>query len=1174
MKTIHNIPTNSASKNWLQIAVFLIGFVFLSGSTFAQFTLNGSTLNSGDYTCGTSTISQSSGFVNNNVYTLTVCAAPGELVVIELGTIVLANSGGDNNDDEFYITDTGTLNYTDGPGSTGTSNQTVTGTVPGGCVTITLECESTGTAQINAIISCITGPDAGSDQSPGDCSTSTTLAGNDLSAGTGGVWTVSPAGPSITTPTSPTSGVTGMTAGTSYTFTWSGNGSSSDMVFNSAGPGCAVYCTDPTPYTNGSDGYISNVNINSGALSQTSTWGDGLGAGYTNNTSCVSVVQGEPFTIDITYTATSGFNEFFIAWIDWDGDGIFDTDEEYDLGSTNTSTTFNMIETVPCGSGLGSIRIRIAMQYNSAPLPCSSPTIYGEVEDFCFTITAAPTPIASTSFPIVLPCTSYATLDASFSSSTTGFWSIVSGSGTFADITDQTTTIDGLLNGTTVVQWTATEICGTDVSQETIFISGLPDEIVYAGADQSQCSITSTVLEGSSPSPFTGAGAWTVSPAGPTFDDATDPSATISGLVTGNTYTLTWSVTTSSCNVLSDEMLIIVGSTPPPADAGSALAGCPESINMAAVLPAGFAGIWSQAAAVPATATISDINDPNALMYGMTATGTYTYTWTISGGGCTGSTFADVDVVISNCQTPAPIGGTYTGCNFLFTDDGGTAGNYSDGMSQAASTTVFCADDPADFVSMEFTAFDLAPGDYMLIHDAPSPGSFIVGYGTSAGIYLDPGGTPSSTQTIVSSTGCLYITFFSNSTGNDPGWEANVTCTSTGSAENSSFFSGDNCGGGGGITVCEGGSYPTVNSNAGSPQEIGNGFGPGTNCIADGEGNSQWVYFNIETSGHLSFAINPAGGQDFDFAIWGPYDGGISCPGFTGEEPIRCTWALNAQNFCPWGSEAAVGLAYDSPVATPSAVLPTDVNENLGSCVDGPGAEDGWLYPIDAVAGEVYVMLVQNFAQNAANWTFTYDQLDPDIAGLGCSPPTPLPLSLLTFNGENVDRKNNLYWTTASQRNSNYFTIEKSKDGINWEVLSIIAAAGNSDEFLMYEEVDNTPFKDLTYYRLLQTDLEGKSEIAKTIAIRSELAEENFTDIYPNPSDKNFYFNYGGNDFYTTINVEIVNSLGQIVLMQDYSEFNKSAALSIDADELSEGFYQVKITQGSRFDIQKISVIK
>mgnify|MGYP000849070072 FL=1 len=1171
MKTIHNIPTNSASKNWLQIAVILVTFVFLSGSTFAQFTLNGSTLNSGDYTCGTSTISQSSGFVNNNVYTLTVCAAPGELVVIELGTIVLANNGGNNNDDEFYITDTGTLNYTDGPGSNGTSNQTVTGTVPGGCVTITLECESTGTAQINATISCIAGPDAGSDQSPGDCSTSTTLAGNDLSAGTGGVWTVSPAGPSITTPTSPTSGVTGMTAGTSYTFTWSGNGSSSDMVFNSAGPGCATYCddTDPsyTEYTNSALGNFSNVNINSGALVAASGW-----AGYTNNTSCVSVTQGESFTIEIDFDYLAGVNTA-VAWIDWNANGVFEASEQYDLGSADATQTYIINDVISCNGEAGLIRIRIAVENGTDGLvdPCIIDGPFGEVEDYCFNVTAAPTPLAVTASNLPL-CSSSATLDAT-GSSATGFWSIVSGSGTIADINDPTTTIDGLANGTTVVQWTATEACGTDVSQETIVVSGFPNDAVYAGADQSQCSITSTVLEGSSPSPYTGS--WTVLPAGPTFDDATDPSATISGLVTGNTYTLTWSVTTSSCGVVADDMLIIVGSTPPPADAGSALAGCPESINMAAVLPAGFAGIWTQTAG-PATATISDINDPNALMYGMTATGTYTYTWTISGGGCTGSTFADVDVVISNCQTTAPIGqGPYTGCNFLFTDDGGTAGNYSDGMSQAATTTVFCADDPADFVSMEFTAFDLAPGDYMLIHDSPSPGSPIVGYGTSAGIYVDPNGAPSSTQTIVSYTGCLYITFFSNSTVNDPGWEANVTCTSTGSAENSTFITGDNCGGGGGITVCESGNYPTVNSNAGSPQEIGNGFGPGTTCIADGEGNSQWVYFNIETSGFIEFEINPAGGQDFDFQIWGPYNGGISCPGFTGEEPIRCTWAINANNACPGNlGQSEIGLAYESPVASPSTVLSTDVNENLGSCVDGPGAEDGWLYPIDAVAGEVYVMLVQNYAQNAANWTFTYDGTTPGIAGLGCSPPTPLPLSLLTFNGENVDRKNNLYWTTASQRNSNYFTIEKSKDGINWEVLSIIAAAGYSDEFLMYEEVDNSPFKDLTYYRLLQTDLEGKSEIAKTIAIRSELAEENFTDIYPNPSDKNFYFNYGGNDFYTTINVEIINSLGQIVLMQDYSEFNKSTALSIDAGELSEGFYQVKITQGSRFEIQKISVIK
>ena len=1164
MKTIHNIPTQLKSSFLTLLSIAL--FVLASNTIFAKDWEPSSLTHTGGATVcqnvpvtltATADGSQCSGGPGNNQSTGTInwYSTSGP-------TLVFSES--------FTTANTSIVTYTYNPdvSTVGLTNYYYEIVYTGNCGSATL----TSGTQVVVVNAGLTTPDAGTGQTLAACATTTTLAGNTITTGTG-TWTVSPAGPTITSPNAPNSGVTGLVPGTAYTFTWTASGScpdqSADVIITAvAGPGCAVVC--PSSYTNTVDEWFTNVTFDGNSYTTGSSNYDNSNIG-----SCMTVTQGSSYTLSATWFASSAtFIEEAYAFFDWNGDGDFDDlNEAQELGNSTGSGSGTIDIIIPCsGAVIGSVTMRIMLwaQVGGPPTGCTSGT-YGETEDYCITITAAPTPLAVTASNLPL-CSSSATLDAT-GSSATGFWSIVSGSGTIADINDLTTTIDGLANGTTVVQWTATEACGTDVSQETIVVSGFPNDAVYAGADQSQCSITSTVLEGSSPSPYTGA--WTVSPVGPTFDDATDPSATISGLVTGNTYTLTWSVTTTLCGVVTDEMDIIVGSTPPPADAGSALAGCPESINMAAVLPAGFAGIWTQTAG-PAIATISDINDPNALMYGMTATGTYTYTWTISGGGCTGSTFADVDVVISNCQTTAPIGqGPYTGCNFLFTDDGGTAGNYSDGMSQAATTTVFCADDPADFVSMEFTAFDLAPGDYMLIHDSPSPGSFIVGYGTSAGIYVDPNGAPSSTPTIVSYTGCLYITFFSNSTVNDPGWEANVTCTSTGSAENSTFITGDNCGGGGGITVCESGNYPTVNSNAGSPQEIGNGFGPGTTCIADGEGNSQWVYFNIETSGFIEFEINPAGGQDFDFQIWGPYNGGISCPGFTGEEPIRCTWAINANNACPGNlGQSEIGLAYESPVASPSTVLPTDVNENLGSCVDGPGAEDGWLYPIDAVAGEVYVMLVQNFAQNAANWTFTYDGTTPGIAGLGCSPPTPLPLSLLTFNGENVDRKNNLYWTTASQRNSNYFTIEKSKDGINWEVLSIIAAAGYSDEFLMYEEVDNSPFKDLTYYRLLQTDLEGKSEIAKTIAIRSELAEENFTDIYPNPSDKNFYFNYGGNDFYTTINVEIVNSLGQIVLMQDYSEFNKSTALSIDAGELSEGFYQVKITQGSRFEIQKISVIK
>ncbi len=91
----------------------------------------------------------------------------------------------------------------------------------------------------------------------------------------------------------------------------------------------------------------------------------------------------------------------------------------------------------------------------------------------------------------------------------------------------------------------------------TITVEPVPI-ISKAGADNEVCNLTSYTLSGNSPSP--GTGLWTVSPAGPHFDDATKSNATAIGLVPGNAYTFTWTITppapcpsnSSSVNITDD----------------------------------------------------------------------------------------------------------------------------------------------------------------------------------------------------------------------------------------------------------------------------------------------------------------------------------------------------------------------------------------------------------------------------------------------------------------------------------------------------------------------------------------------------------------------------------------------------------------------------------------------
>ena len=108
---------------------------------------------------------------------------------------------------------------------------------------------------------------------------------------------------------------------------------------------------------------------------------------------------------------------------------------------------------------------------------------------------------------------------------------------------------------------------------------------------------------------------------------------------------------------------------------------------------------------------------------------------------------------------------------------------------------------------------------------------------------------------------------------------------------------------------------------------------------------------------------------------------------------------------------------------------------------------------------------------------------------------TPLPISLLDFNVINKGNYAEVKWATASETNNDYFTIQRSKNGKEFEALENIQGAGNSAIVLNYSYKDFNPFTGVSYYRLKQTDYDGAytySEI-KSIHIEAEF------NAYPNP---------------------------------------------------------------------------
>lgn len=120
-------------------------------------------------------------------------------------------------------------------------------------------------------------------------------------------------------------------------------------------------------------------------------------------------------------------------------------------------------------------------------------------------------------------------------------------------------------------------------------------------------------------------------------------------------------------------------------------------------------------------------------------------------------------------------------------------------------------------------------------------------------------------------------------------------------------------------------------------------------------------------------------------------------------------------------------------------------------------------------------------------------------------PTNPLPVQLVSFEAKaNAEKKIvELKWTTVSEINNDFFTLEKSRDGKTFVAFKDVPskANGNGRTSADYADIDTEPMKGLSYYRLKQTDTDGKFTYSKIIPVYFGGEDNGEIVIYPNPTE-------------------------------------------------------------------------
>ncbi|MBS1645927.1 MAG: T9SS type A sorting domain-containing protein [Bacteroidetes bacterium] len=180
-----------------------------------------------------------------------------------------------------------------------------------------------------------------------------------------------------------------------------------------------------------------------------------------------------------------------------------------------------------------------------------------------------------------------------------------------------------------------------------------------------------------------------------------------------------------------------------------------------------------------------------------------------------------------------------------------------------------------------------------------------------------------------------------------------------------------------------------------------------------------------------------------------------------------------------------------------------------------------------------------------------------------------LPVVLLDLNATCTGNNVNIQWTTSSETNNAYFTLEKSDDGINFTPFKKVPGAGNSAGNTTYTVTDSLPFSGINYYLLKQTDFEGNTQSYPVAYSFCEPTSQNSLFIYPNPAttEADVVFN-SREESNTTI--LITDAIGRVIYTNGVPLLIGTNRFKIDMSSYDAGIYFITLNSRGKTFVERL----
>ncbi len=290
-------------------------------------------------------------------------------------------------------------------------------------------------------------------------------------------------------------------------------------------------------------------------------------------------------------------------------------------------------------------------------------------------------------------------------------------------------------------------------------------------------------------------------------------------------------------------------------------------------------------------------------------------------------------------------------------------------------------------------------------------------------------------------------------------------------------------------------------------------------------------------------------------------------------EPVAINVKGN-DNKCTWGYNYNLELNYTVTITGNNA--PKKLYTLQGT-VTNNSVSHFFSLPVKAGQGTTTsksnVWRSQSDCATATVATMNLTMINIEIEGDGISYRTVsfpyasiLPVTMVGFFAEQQQQKVKLSWSTATEINNDFFTIERSSDGDQWNEIKRIKGAGNSNELRNYTAYDENAAAGTFHYRIKQTDFDGKASYSEIRTVRSTNTNKNVS-LFPIPNTGNT-INITGIKDYNKSELTLLNTAGNIIFATTLS------TSSVELPQLVNGIYFIRIKDKQSGEVSNFRYVK